>query len=159
MLFVEHLGRSHHEQTVTNCRMGHQEPPQTKRYQNLINIQTTAVTTGATSFYMKGSKLKMYKSLGLKARTNLAEFRARYSPTFNASWLNKGRQCEFKKTSRFVFLVWRAASKTIRPMRLGAFAHVSEAAEVTVKHNLGMLKHQNSLAEHTYVTTKKIYAK
>ncbi len=38
---------------VTKCRMGagvgHQEPPQTKG-QNLINIQTTAVPTGATSF-------------------------------------------------------------------------------------------------------------
>ncbi len=39
---------------------------------------------------------------------------------------------------------------------IAAFAHVSGAAEVTVKHNLGAL---NSLAEHTYVTTKKIYAK
>ncbi len=30
----------------------------------------------------------------LKAHTHRDEFRARYSPTFNASWLNKGRQCE-----------------------------------------------------------------
>ncbi len=36
---------------------------------------------------------------------------------------------------------------------IGAFAHVSGAAEVTVKHNLGALKQK------TYVTTKKIYAK
>ncbi len=40
-----------------------------------------------------------------------------------------------------------------------AFAHVSGAAEVTVKHNLGGAQTQNSLAEHTYVTTKKIYAR
>ncbi len=32
--------------------------------------------------------------ISLKARTHRDEFRARYSPTFNASWLNKGRQCE-----------------------------------------------------------------
>ncbi len=32
---------------------------------------------------------------------------------------------------------------------------MSGAAEVTVKHNLGA-QTQNSLAEHTYVTTKKI---
>ncbi len=42
-------------------------------------------------------------------------------------------------------------AKTIRPMRLknafkiGAFAHVSGAAEVTVKHNLGALKHKTVL--------------
>ncbi len=68
------------------------------------------------------------KNFSLKARTHRDEFHARYSPTFNASWLNKGRQCEcahrrekasfFSKRLGFVFLVWRAASKTIRPMRL-----------------------------------------
>ncbi len=31
---------------------------------------------------------------GLKARTHRDKFRARYLQTFNASWLNKGRQCE-----------------------------------------------------------------
>ncbi len=54
MLFLHHLGWSHPEQMVINCRMGmgvgHQEPSQTKGCQNFINIQTTAVTTGATSF-------------------------------------------------------------------------------------------------------------
>ncbi len=30
----------------------------------------------------------------LKAHTHRDEFRARYSLSFNASWLNKGRQCE-----------------------------------------------------------------
>ncbi len=37
---------------------------------------------------------RMGKMSSLKARTHRDEFRARYSPTFNASWLNKGRQCE-----------------------------------------------------------------
>ncbi len=32
--------------------------------------------------------------LGINACTHRDKFRAWYSPTFNASWLNKGRQCE-----------------------------------------------------------------
>ncbi len=36
----------------------------------------------------------VYRYVNLKARTHRDKFRARYSPTFNASWLNKGRQCE-----------------------------------------------------------------
>ncbi len=52
MLFVDHLGWSHPEQMVTNCRMGagvgHRELAQTKGCQNLINMQTTAVISGAT---------------------------------------------------------------------------------------------------------------
>ncbi len=35
-----------------------------------------------------------FGQVSIKARTHRDEFRARYSPTFNASWLNKGRQCE-----------------------------------------------------------------
>ncbi len=69
MLFVDHLGWSHHEQRVINCRtgmgVGHQEPSQTKGCQNLINIQTTAYDR-SNFIYMKGSKLKMYKSLALR---------------------------------------------------------------------------------------------
>ncbi len=40
------------------------------------------------------SILQLEENTRLKARTHWDEFRARYSPTFNASWLNKGRQCE-----------------------------------------------------------------
>ncbi len=63
MLFVDHLGWSHPEQMIINCSMGvgHKEPSQG---QNLIIIQTTAVTT-ETSFtwrvvnwnWIKGSNL------------------------------------------------------------------------------------------------------
>ncbi len=87
----------------------------------------------------------MDKSLELKARTHLAEFRARYSPTFNASWLNKGRQCEFKKTPRVRFFGLTCRVKNSPTNEIGAFAHVSGAAEVTVKHNLGALKHKTVL--------------
>ncbi len=68
-MFVDHLVRSHHEQMVINSRMGmgvgHQEPSQKKRCQNLINIQTTAYNR-SNFIYMKGSKLKMYKRLELR---------------------------------------------------------------------------------------------
>ncbi len=42
----------------------------------------------------------------------------------------------FLKTPRFFGLTHR---------EIGAFAHVSGAAEVTVKHNLGALKHKTVL--------------
>ncbi len=61
-----------------------------------------------------------------------------------------------KPRIRFLGLTRRV--KNYPTNEFGAYAHVSGAAEVTVKHNLGALK-QNSLAEHTYVMTKKIYAK
>ncbi len=52
-----------------NCRMGagvgHRELPQTKGCQNLINIQTTAVTTGATSFTWRVVNWKCIKGLNL----------------------------------------------------------------------------------------------
>ncbi len=67
MLFVDHLGWSHHEQMVINCRLGagvgHQEPSQT---QNLINIQTTAATTGVTSFTWRVVNWKCIKRLELR---------------------------------------------------------------------------------------------
>ncbi len=50
-LFVDHLGWSHPEQMVTNCRMGagvgHWEPPQTKGCQNLIKQMVTNCRMGA----------------------------------------------------------------------------------------------------------------
>ncbi len=38
--------------------------------------------------------LQSFESFTLKARTHRDEFHLRYSTKFNASWLNKGRQCE-----------------------------------------------------------------
>ncbi len=38
---------------------------------------------------------------------------------------------------------------------IGAFAHVSGAAEVTVKHNLGALKHKTVLPNTRVVTVRK----
>ncbi len=65
----------------------------------------------------------------------------------------------FFKTPRVRFFGLTHRVKNYPTNENGAFAHVSGAAEVTVKHNLGGAQTQNSLAEHTYVTTKKIYAK
>ncbi len=52
-----------------NCRMGagvgHWEPPQKKGCQNLINIQTTAVITGAISFTWRVVNWKCIKGLNL----------------------------------------------------------------------------------------------
>ncbi len=63
-----------------------------------------------------------------------------------------------KKTPLVRFFGLTRCVKNYPTNEIGAFAHMSGAAEVTEKHNLGALKHK-SLAEHTYVTTKKIYAK
>ncbi len=50
----------------------------------------------------------------------------------------------------FVFLVLTHRVKNYPTNEIGAFAHVSGAAEVTVKHNLGALKHKQSCrAQHT----------
>ncbi len=57
---------------------------------------------------------------------------------------------------RFLGLTRRV--KNYPTNEIGAFAHVSGAADVTVKQ-LGGAQTQNSLAKHTYVTMKKIYAK
>ncbi len=55
---------------VTNCRMGadvgHHEPSQTKRCQNVINTQTTAPTTGATSFTLREVNCNWIKGLNLR---------------------------------------------------------------------------------------------
>ncbi len=64
----------------------------------------------------------------------------------------------FFKTPRVRFFGLMRRVKNYPTNEIGAFAHVSGAAELTVKHNLNA-QTQNSLAEHTYVTMKKIYAK
>ncbi len=64
----------------------------------------------------------------------------------------------FKKPPRVHFFGLTCRVKNYPTNEIGAFAHVSGAAEVTVTQ-LGGAQTQNSLAEHTYVTTKKIYAK
>ncbi len=53
----------------------------------------------------------------------------------------------FNASGSFFFGLTRRI-KNYPTNEIGAFAHVSGAAEVTVKHNLGALKAQNSLAEH-----------
>ncbi len=67
MLLVDHLGWSHHEQMVINCRIGvgHQEPFQTKGCQYLINKDYSCYDR-SNFIYMKGSNLKMYKRLELR---------------------------------------------------------------------------------------------
>ncbi len=64
----------------------------------------------------------------------------------------------FLQTPRVHFFALPHRVKNYPTNEIGAFAHVSGAAEVTVKQ-LGSAQTQNSLAEHTYVTMKKIYAK
>ncbi len=64
----------------------------------------------------------------------------------------------FLKTPRVRFFGLAHCVKNYPTNEIGAFAHVSGAAEVTVKHNLGALKHKKVLPS-THVTTKKIYAK
>ncbi len=65
----------------------------------------------------------------------------------------------FQNASGSFFFGLTHCVKNYSTNEIGAFAHVSGAAEVTVKHNLGALKHKIVLPEHTYVMTKKIYGK
>ncbi len=51
----------------------------------------------------------------------------------------------FLKTPRVRFFGLTRRVKNYPTNKIGAFAHVSGAAEVTVKHNLGALKHQTVL--------------
>ncbi len=51
----------------------------------------------------------------------------------------------FKKTPRVVFFGLTHRVKNYPTNEIGAFSHVSGAAEVTVKHNLGALKHKTVL--------------
>ena len=51
----------------------------------------------------------------------------------------------FKKTPRFRFFGLTRLDKNYPTNEIGAFAHVSGASEVTVKHNLGALKHKTVL--------------
>ncbi len=50
-----------------------------------------------------------------------------------------------KKTPRVRFFGLTCRVKNYPTNEIGAFAHVSGAAEVTVKHNLGALKHKTVL--------------
>ncbi len=50
-----------------------------------------------------------------------------------------------KRTPRVRFLGVPRGVKNYPNNEIGAFAHVSGAAEVTVKHNLGALKHKTDL--------------
>ncbi len=50
-----------------------------------------------------------------------------------------------KKTPRVRFFGLTRRVKNYPTNEIGAFAHVSGAAEVTVKHNLGALKHKTVL--------------
>ncbi len=50
-----------------------------------------------------------------------------------------------KKTPRVCFFGLTRRVKNYPTNEIGAFAHVSGAAEVTVKHNLGALKHKTVL--------------
>ncbi len=50
-----------------------------------------------------------------------------------------------KKTPRVHFFCLTRRVKNCPTNEIGAFAHVSGAAEVTVKHNLGALKHKTVL--------------
>ncbi len=50
-----------------------------------------------------------------------------------------------KKTPRVRFFGLTLRVKNYPTNEIGAFAHVSGAAEVTVKHNLGALKHKTVL--------------
>ncbi len=51
----------------------------------------------------------------------------------------------FLKTPRVRFFGLTRRVKNYPTNKIGAFAHVSGAAEVTVKHNLGALKHKTVL--------------
>ncbi len=55
-------------------------------------------------------------------------------------------KASFKKNRLgFVFLGLMHRVKNYPTNEIGAFAHVSGTAEVTVKHNLGVLKHKTVL--------------
>ncbi len=104
--------------------------------QDIPCMKHTAVAT-PVALYNNAWLITLNVPFNLKARTHRDEFRARYSQTFNASWLNKGRQCECAQR--------RKKTANYPTNEIGAFAHVSGAAEVTVKHNLRALKHKTVL--------------
>ncbi len=62
------------------------------------------------------------------------------------------------KTPRVRFFGLTRRVKNYPTNEIGAFAHVSGAAEVTVKTQLGGAQTQNSLAEHTYVRRRRYTA-
>ncbi len=61
----------------------------------------------------------------------------------------------FFKTPRVRFFGLMRRVKNYPTNEIGAFAHVSGAAEVTVKHNLGALKHKTVLPSTRVVTVRK----
>ncbi len=61
----------------------------------------------------------------------------------------------FFKTPWVCFFGLTRCVKNYPTNEIGAFAHVSRAAEVTVKHNLGALKHKTVLPSTRVVTVRK----
>ncbi len=61
----------------------------------------------------------------------------------------------FFQTPRVRFFGLTRRVKNYPINEIGAFAHVSGAAEVTVKHNLGALKHKTVLLSTRVVTVRK----
>ncbi len=61
----------------------------------------------------------------------------------------------FFKTARVRFFGLTRRIKNYPTNEIAAFAHVSGAAEVTVKHNLGALKHKTVLPSTRVVTVRK----
>ncbi len=108
--------------------------------------------------------------LYLKARTHRDEFRARYSPTFNASWLNVSVHTDAKNATRKSikkkkknasgsFFWFDAPRQKLSDQWDWRFCSRVWSSWSYSKTQPGGAQTQNSLAEHTYVTTKKIYAK
>ncbi len=61
----------------------------------------------------------------------------------------------YQLTPRVRFFGLTRRVKNYPTNEIGAFAHVSGAAEVTVKHNLGALKHKTVLLSTRVVTVRK----
>ncbi len=62
--------------------------PSLSRLSTSIPHFNSTLTSRETNITMLGNE--NYRNNRVKARTHRDEFRPRYSPTFNASWLNKG---------------------------------------------------------------------
>ncbi len=68
---------------------------------------------------------------------------------------NATRKSVIFLTPRVRFFGLTRRVKNYPTNEIGAFAHVSGAAEVTVKHNLGALKHKTVLPSTRVVTVRK----
>ncbi len=150
MLFLDHLGWSHPEQMVTNCRMeagvGHHEPSQTKGCQNLINIQTTAVTTGATSFTLRVVNYKCIKGLSWGwSRFIPTQLNPRYYMYFVTAMLQKTSSSRSSMSSS-LFLT-RGCQSCKKNCILSDLLYFSEVVWEKTKTRLiqrGSMKHQLS---------------